>query len=109
MNSVFISADGKRALSGGNDGKVMLWRAQTGQPIQPIQPIQEWQLTSWITNVAINDAGSLSFASDIIGNATVWQSDTGQSISYLDINRRQMNFSSARFVNNDQQLLTGTP
>jgi WD40 repeat protein len=100
---VSISADGNTALSGGNDGKVLLWQAQTGQPLQ------QWQLTSRITKVAINDSATLSFASDITGNATLWQSDTGKPISHLDINRRQMNFSSARFVNNDQQLLTGTP
>ncbi|AZG74563.1 WD40 repeat domain-containing protein [Shewanella livingstonensis] len=103
VNSVSISADGNSALSGGNDGKVILWQAQTGQPLQ------QWQLTSRITKVLINDTATLTFASDITGNATLWQSDTGAPISHLDINRRQMNFSSARFVNNDQQLLTGTP
>jgi WD40 repeat protein len=103
VNSVSISADGNKALSGGNDGKVLLWQAQTGQPIQ------QWQLTSRITKVVINDSGTLSFASDITGNATLWQSGTGKPISHLDINRRQMTFSTARFVNHDQQLLTGTP
>jgi len=103
VNSVSISADGNSALSGDNDGKVILWQTQTGQPQQ------QWQLSSRVTKVLINDSASLSFASDITGNATLWQSDTGTLISHLDINRRQMNFSTARFVNNDQQLLTGTP
>ncbi|MGX9460032.1 WD40 repeat domain-containing protein [Shewanella sp. A14] len=103
VNSVSISADGQKALSGGNDGNVILWHSQTGQPIH------QWQLNSRITKVLINDSGSLSFASDITGNATVWQSEPGTALSQLKIIRRQMNFSSARFVHNDQQLLTGTP
>lgn len=103
VNSVSISADGQTALTGGNDGKVMLWNSQSGQPIK------QWQLSSRITKVLINDSGSLSFAADITGNATVWQSASGEPLSKLNIIRRQMNFSSARFVKNDTQLLTGTP
>ncbi|WP_137227409.1 WD40 repeat domain-containing protein [Shewanella sp. MEBiC00475] len=103
VNSVSISADGLKALSGGNDNKVILWQAQTGQPIQ------QWQLSSRITKVLINESGSLSFAGDITGNATIWQSASGAALSQLNIIRRQMNFSSARFAQNDQQLLTGTP
>ncbi|GGB56781.1 hypothetical protein K8B83_19795 [Shewanella inventionis] len=103
VNSVSISADGQKALTGGNDGKVMLWYSQSGQPIQ------QWQLSSRITKVLISDSGNLSFAGDITGNAAIWQSTSGTQISQLNIIRRQMNFSSARFVKNDQQLLTGTP
>ncbi|WP_445776453.1 WD40 repeat domain-containing protein [Shewanella sp.] len=103
VNSVSISADGQTALTGGNDGKVMLWNSQTGQPIQ------QWILGSRITKVLINHSGSLSFAADITGNAAIWQSISGSKVSQLNIVRRQMNFSSARFVKNDQQLLTGTP
>ena len=103
VNSVSISADGNKALSGGNDNKVILWQTQTGQPIQ------QWQLSSRITKVLINESGSLSFAGDITGNAMIWHSSSGAELSQLKIIRRQMNFSSAHFVNDDQQLLTGTP
>ncbi|QBF83624.1 hypothetical protein EXU30_13655 [Shewanella maritima] len=103
INSVAINAAGTLALSGGNDGKVILWETQTGQPLQ------EWQLDSRITKVLLNNAGTRSFASDITGNANIWQSGDGKKISSLDIKRRQINFSAAKFVSDDSQLLTGTP
>ncbi|MCU7376040.1 hypothetical protein PEC18_35950 [Paucibacter sp. O1-1] len=103
VNSVSISADGETALSGGNDGKIILWNSQTGQPMQ------QWQMDSRITKVLINDSGSISLAADITGNANLWHSNSGDSLSQLDIKRRQMNFSAVRFVKNDTQLLTGTP
>ncbi|WP_434940056.1 WD40 repeat domain-containing protein [Shewanella sp. HL-SH8] len=103
VNSVSISDDGLVALSGGNDGQILLWQAQTGQPLQ------QWQLDSRITKVLLSGDGTLSFAGDITGNAAIWQSNSGKKISALLIERRQMNVSSARFVNQNTQLLTGTP
>ena len=103
VNSVAISNDGSVALSGGNDGQIRLWQTQTGQPLQ------QWQLSSRITRVALSGDGKLSFASDITGNAAIWQSSTSELVSKLAIKRRQMNFSTARFVNQNTQVLTGTP
>lgn len=103
INSVSISDDGQFALSGGNDGLIILWQATTGHPLQ------QWQLESRITKVLLSPSGLLSFASDIAGNASIWQSNDGLKVSSLDIKRRQMTFSSARFIQQDQQLLTGTP
>lgn len=103
VTSVALSADGLTAISGGNDAKVMLWQAQTGQPIR------QWQLQSRIAKVQLNDSASLSFASDITGNGILWHNDTGKELSQLAIKRRQMTFSSAQFIDNDQYLLTGTP
>ncbi|UJF22853.1 WD40 repeat domain-containing protein [Shewanella sp. OMA3-2] len=103
VNSVSISDDGLMALSGGNDGQVRLWQAQTGQPLQ------QWQLDSRITKVLLSGDGILSFAGDITGNAAIWQSSSGKQVTPLLIDRRQMNVSSARFVSNNSQLLTGTP
>lgn len=103
VNSVSISDDGQYALSGGNDGQIILWQATTGQPIQ------QWQLDSRITKVLISPSGQFSFASDIAGNASIWQSVEGKKVSSLDIKRRQMTFSTARFTQQEQQLLTGTP
>lgn len=103
VNSVAISDDGLVALSGGNDGQIRLWQTQTGQPLQ------QWQLSSRITKVALSGDGKLSFAGDITGNAAIWLSSTSESVSKLAIYRRQMNFSTARFVNKNTQILTGTP
>lgn len=103
VNSVALSADGTMALSGGNDMQAILWHAQTGQPIHT------WTLSSRITKVALNDSGSLSFTNGSTDEAKIWDSNSGKLLNQLEINRRQMNFSAVRFINNDTQLLTGTP
>lgn len=103
VNSVSISDNGQWALSGDNSGKVILWEATKGQPSQ------EWQLPSRIANVQLSQDAKLVFASDNGGNGTIWRADTSNKVSDLAINRRQMTFSSARFINNSKQLVTGTP
>ncbi|MBR9729378.1 WD40 repeat domain-containing protein [Shewanella intestini] len=103
INSVSISANGTLALSGGNGGKVILWETQTGQPLH------QWQLSSRITKVLLSDDGKLSFAADITGDANIWHSGNAGVVGKLNIKRRQISFSAAKFVNNDTQILTGTP
>ncbi|WP_076540728.1 WD40 repeat domain-containing protein [Shewanella sp. UCD-KL21] len=103
VSSVSISADGQRALTGSNDGTAILWQAQTGQPIQ------QWQLESRLSKVQLNQRGSLSFVSDIKGHGYIYHNDTGTQQAQLAINRRQMTFSSARFIQQDKQLITGSP
>lgn len=103
VTSVALSADGLVALSGGNDAKVILWQAQSGQPIR------QWRLESRIAKVQLNDSASLSFASDITGNGMLWHNDNGEVLSKLAIKRRQMTFTAVQFIDNDQYLLTGTP
>ncbi|GIU53775.1 WD40 repeat domain-containing protein [Shewanella sp. KT0246] len=103
VSSVSISANGQLALSGSNDGSVILWQAQTGQPVH------QWQLESRIGKVNLSQNGKLCFASDITGNGAIYHSDTGDTLSTLAINRRQMTFSSARFIEQDKILITGSP
>ncbi|WP_394130580.1 WD40 repeat domain-containing protein [Shewanella maritima] len=103
VNGVAIMATGTLALSGDNAGKVILWQTQTGQPIH------QWQMDSRISHIALSDDGKLSFAADITGNGTIWQNQDATEVSQLNIKRRQMNFSAAKFTQQNQYLLTGTP
>jgi WD40 repeat protein len=103
VNSVALSADGKLALSGGNDRQVMLWQTPTGKAIH------SWELDSRVVKVALSESGNLSFASDSTDDARIWDNLSGKQISKLDIHRRQVNFTTARFVERDTRLLTGTP
>ncbi len=103
INSVALSADGRFALSGSNDQQAILWHATTGQPIH------KWQFNSRVIKVALSQNGALSFAGDSTNDARIWNNQSGQELSRLNIKRRKMNFSAARFINNDSQLLTGTP
>ena len=103
VNSVAISDDGMLALSGANDNQVILWHAQTGQPIH------RWPLPSRVIKVSISNNGQLAFGSDSTNQGIIWQTQNGQPLSQLKINRRTMNFSTARFTNDNTGLLTGTP
>ncbi|MGI2257969.1 WD40 repeat domain-containing protein [Shewanella sp. GXUN23E] len=103
VNSVAISPDGRLALSGGNDSKVILWDAGTGQPEH------HWQLDSRVIKVSLSDDGAQAFASDSTNDARIWSSYSGDVISKLDIRVRQKTFSAARFVKSGTALLTGTP
>ncbi|QYK02128.1 WD40 repeat domain-containing protein [Shewanella psychrotolerans] len=103
VNSVSISNDGRLALTGANDNQVILWRAQTGQPIY------RWQLPSRVLKVSISNDGQLAFGSDSTNQGIIWQTKNGQQLSQLKINRRTMNFSSARFTKDNTSLLTGSP
>ncbi|MBO1271860.1 hypothetical protein J3L11_09440 [Shewanella sp. 4t3-1-2LB] len=103
VNSVAISADGSLALTADNAAKVLLWRTDSAQ----IQ--QQWQLQSRALNVTMSTDSRLLFMSDSTGNAWIRDSQSGNIISELKITTRQMNFSSARFIQNNTRLLTGTP
>ncbi|GIU45540.1 WD40 repeat domain-containing protein [Shewanella colwelliana] len=103
VNSVALSNDGTLALTGANDKQVILWHAKTGQPIHT------WALPTRAIKVAISQDGSLVFAADSTNQGLFWQASDGQTLGKLNISRRQMNFSAARFTNDNKHLLTGTP
>lgn len=103
VNSVALSADGRFALSGSNDQQAILWHAKTGQPIY------KWQFDSRVIKVALSKDGAFGFAGDSTNDARIWNNADGTELSRLNIKRRTMNFSAAKFINQDSQLLTGTP
>ncbi|QYK05935.1 WD40 repeat domain-containing protein [Shewanella zhangzhouensis] len=103
VNSVALSADGKLALSGGNDYQAILWQADTGQPLQTLQ------FDARVLAVALSSNGELAFAADAKADARIFASQSGKVISELRIKQRTMTFSAARFSHNNAALLTGTP
>ncbi|MBT1444297.1 WD40 repeat domain-containing protein [Shewanella sp. JM162201] len=103
VNSVALSADGRLALSGGNDYRAILWQASTGQPIS------EQQFGARVLKVALSADGSQAFAADAKADARIFATDSGKEVSRLRIKQRSLTFSSARFSGDNQLLLTGTP
>ncbi len=103
VNSVALSADGKLALSGGNDYRAILWQATSGQPLH------EQDFDARVLKVALSSDGELAFAADAKADARIFAADNGKMISHLQIKQRSMTFSASRFTGDNQMLLTGTP
>ncbi|KFZ37372.1 hypothetical protein HR45_10130 [Shewanella mangrovi] len=103
VNSVALTADGSLALTGGNDAKALLWRTTDAKVVQ------QWNTESRVLATAISPSAKLAFVSDSTGNAFIWDIPGQQRISRLKITTRQMNFTAMSFIQDEQQLLTGTP
>ncbi|MFA0520130.1 hypothetical protein AB4501_24605, partial [Vibrio sp. 10N.222.55.E8] len=53
--------------------------------------------------------GKMAFTSDSGNHATIWNLETGESQAQLQSWSRQLIFSSARFSDDGNLLVTGTP
>lgn len=103
VNSVAIAPNGRYALSGGNDYKAYLWDTQSGLVIHTFEHEQR------VNRVALQRDGKLGFTSDGGNLAVIWDLKTGEKVSELKSFSRQLIFSSARFSDDGQWLITGTP
>ncbi len=103
VNTVSLSANGRYALTGGNDYKAYLWDTQTGQVIRIYEHEQR------VVRVALQRDGKLAFTSDGGNQARIWDISSGKEVSQLSSFSRQLIFSTARFSDNGDKLVTGTP
>ena len=103
VNSVALSDDGTLALSGGNGAKAILWRTSDAKILQ------QWPTDSRIMQTTLSGDGTLAFVSDSSGHGFIWDQKRQRKVSQLNIQRRQMNFTTARFIKHNSELLTGTP
>lgn len=102
VNALAMSPNGRYVLSGGNDYKSYLWDSQSGQVLQ------SFTHPSRVTKVALDDAGRFLFTADSQKQAEIYDINSGNKVSQLQIDRAQ-SFSSARFSADGKQLLTGSP
>ncbi|WP_375754069.1 WD40 repeat domain-containing protein [Vibrio sp. HN007] len=103
VNTVALSANGKYALSGGNDYKAYFWDTTTGQALYMFEH------DARINRVALQRDGKLAFTSDGSNDSFVWDLANGKKISELKSLSRQLVFSTARFSDDGQMIVTGTP
>lgn len=103
VNTVALSANGRYALSGGNDYFAYLWDTKTGQILRRYEHEQR------VVRVALQRDGELAFTSDGGNQARIWHIGNGKEIAQLSSFSRQLIFSSARFSDDGQYLVTGTP
>ena len=101
VNSVDLSANGLYALSGGNDHRAFLWNTETAQIIQ------QFNFKNRVSMVKLEDQGRYAFVADNQKSSQIWNIETGELQSTLIYSARQSIFSSVRFINDGNQLLTG--
>ncbi|KUE81078.1 WD40 repeat domain-containing protein [Aeromonas schubertii] len=103
VNTVDLSANGRYALTGGNDYTAYLWDTQSGQVIH------RFNHGSRVTLVRLDPRGRYAFTASSMGQARIWELVSGKEVSRLQMKHRQEIYSAARFVNDGQWLLTGSP
>ncbi len=103
INSADISANGRYALTGGDDHYAILWDTKTGQVVY------QWAHKSRVTMVRLSVDGSKAFTSGNQAEAYIWDLKTGQKISQLKLKKREYIISSAKFSKDNQWLSTGSP
>lgn len=103
INSVDLSANGSYALTGSNDYKAYLWDTQTGQIIHVFEHPHR------VSQVLIDQNAKYLFTADSQDKAQIWDAQTGAEVSRLHFIERQLIFTSARFSDDSQYLLTGSP
>lgn len=101
--SVDLSGNGLWAFTGGNDYRAILWNTKTGKPHQLFEH------KTRVTKVKLDTTGKQAFTSGTLGNAFVWDLQSGAEIVKLNLKRREYVISAANFSNNGEYLITGAP
>ncbi len=101
--SVDLSANGVWAFTGGNDYRAVLWNTRTGKPRQLFEH------KTRLTKLRLDSSGKQGFTSGTLGNAFIWDLQTGAQIARLQLNKREYVVSAARFSNDGKKLATGAP
>lgn len=103
INSADISANGRYALTGGDDHFAILWDTQTGQVVQ------QFPHPSRVTLVKFSADGSLAFTAGNNADAYIWKTTTGEKVATLQLKPREYILSSAKFSPDNRWLSTGAP
>ncbi|MCS3454816.1 WD40 repeat protein [Aeromonas sp. BIGb0405] len=102
VNSVDLSPNGRYALTGGNDYSAYLWDTQSGQVLH------RFNHEGRVVMVRLDESGRYAFTADS-RSGRIWDLVSGKELSRLDKQARFEVYTSARFVNQGQWLVTGAP
>ncbi|MFB8138534.1 WD40 repeat domain-containing serine/threonine protein kinase [Streptomyces parvus] len=82
-NSVWLSADARRAVSAGYDGTLHIWDMESGREVTVAQP------GAWVTSVCLSADGRIVLSSGHHGDWTLWVTDavTGEFVRGLSKER----------------------
>jgi WD40 repeat protein len=103
VNVVDLSGDGSLAATGGNDGRVMVWRTADGVELHAFDHKSD------VTIVRFGPAAERLFTAAERGDATIWDLASGKPVATLALAARQSVISAARFSSDGTRLLLGFP
>jgi len=101
--AVDLVADGSIAATGGNDGRVMVWRASDAAELNVFEH------RARVTIVKFAPGHERLLSADESGDAAIWDLSAGKRATAIDLPQRQHVISAARFSNDGSRLLLGFP
>ena len=80
ITTVAVSADGRRALSGGRDGKIQLWDLSTGRCLHTL-----WRGNrGFVNSISVSADGRVAVSSGYQAPVRVWDLETGRCLRTLE-------------------------
>lgn len=103
VTAVALSADGRLAITGGDDSRIMVWGRDTGREVA------SFEHRSRVTLVLLDRQMKKVFSADTEAGAYIWSLHNGELITQLETKPREYVISTARFSMDGTQLVTGSP
>ena len=101
VNSVALSPDGRRILTGSEDKTARLWDAETGKTLKVLSGHK-----GWVTSVALSPDGRRILTGSQDKTARLWDAETGKALKVFSGHLGW--FTSAAFSPDGQRILTGS-
>ncbi|MCF7981381.1 MAG: PQQ-binding-like beta-propeller repeat protein [Pseudomonadales bacterium] len=106
VRSVTLSQDAKLALTGSDDRSAKLWDLESGEKLH------QWTHENQLTTTALSPSGKYAFTAAQADKAVIWNTKNGAPVKEMPIKKGPYiagsTYTSARFSQDEQQLLTGT-
>ncbi len=101
--TVDMTADGTLAVTGGNDGRVVVWNSNTGSEIHEFEHLSRLIVTKF------DPTQQRLLTADEQGHAYIWDLDSGDKLTTLHLDQHQRVITAVRFSDDGSRLLLGFP